>query len=456
VVAPRPAPAPASVATAGVVGGSEVYRIDPNGNPRRVWSHAQDVVYAMAFDADGRVLLGAGNKGSVYRIESPTRYTALLSLPVTQITAFQSGPGGRLYAAAGNTGKVYEIGPEVEHEGSLESDVFDAAMYSLWGRLSFEAHLNGGQVSVVTRSGNLDQPQKNWSAWSAAITAPKGGRVGSPAARFVQWKATLTAGGAGHSPELESVDVAYLPKNVEPRVDEIEITPANYRFPAPVLATPPAASGPAQSLNLPPLGRRVAPAFSAPPQENTTTTPAMQFAKGHLGARWLASDPNGDAMVYTVEIRGVNETEWKPLKEKLTEKYFSWDATAFPDGDYRLRVTVSDAPGNPPAEALTASAESAPFTVDNTPPKITALAATRSGGKLQVRWHAADALSNLGKAEYSLDGGDWTVAAPVTRLSDSPELDYELNLDAAAGEHTIAVRVVDDNDNQAVDKVVVK
>ena len=270
----------------------------------------------------------------------------------------------------------------------------------------------------------------------------------------MQWKATLTADSAGHSPELESVDVAYLPKNVEPRVDEIEITPANYRFPAPVLNL--SAAGPTQSLTLPALGRRAAPSFPSLPQENTTNTPSMTFAKGYIGARWLAADPNGDAMIYTVEIRGVNETQWKPLKEKLTDKYLSWDSTAFPDGDYRLRVTASDSPGNPPAEALTAQLESAPFTVDNTPPKITSLAATRTSGRLQVRWHAADALSNLGKAEYSLDGGEWTVAAPVTKLSDSPELDYELSLDAAAGEHTVAVRVVDDNENQAVDKVVVK
>jgi hypothetical protein len=119
-------------------------------------------------------------------------------------------------------------------------------------------------------------------------------------------------------------------------------------------------------------------------------------------------------------------------------------------------VTATDAPSNPPAEALTARQVSSPFTIDNTPPKITGLAASRSGGRLQVRWHAADALSNLGRSEYSLDGGDWTVAEPVTKLSDSPALDYELILDAAAGEHTIAVRVVDDNDNLAVDKVVVK
>jgi len=44
----------------------------------------------------------------------------------------------------------------------------------------------------------------------------------------------------------------------------------------------------------------------------------------------------------------------------------------------------------------------------------------------------------------------------VTKLSDSLELDYALSLNAGPGEHTIAVRVSDANDNQAVEKVVVK
>jgi hypothetical protein len=166
-VARPPAQPPVSLgAPAGVSGGSEVYRIEPNGNPRRIWSHAQDVVYAIAFDGAGRAVLGTGNKGNVYRIESPTLWTALLTVPATQVTAFQAGREGRLYAATGNAGKVYEIGPGLEREGTIESDVFDAGMYSLWGRLSFEANLNGGKVAIATRSGNLDQPQKNWSAFS--------------------------------------------------------------------------------------------------------------------------------------------------------------------------------------------------------------------------------------------------------------------------------------------------
>jgi hypothetical protein len=204
------------------------------------------------------------------------------------------------------------------------------------------------------------------------------------------------------------------------------------------------------------MGRRSQPGPPAFGSEPVTITPSMLYAKGHLGARWTASDPNGDAMVFTVEIRGLNEQEWKPLREKISEKYVSWDATAFADGEYRLRVTVSDAPGDPPAEALSSRTESAPFIIDNTAPKITGLVAIRMSAKVQVHWHAADALNIINKAEYSLDGGDWTVAAPVTRLSDSLELDYDLTLDAGPGEHTIAVRVYDDYENQAADKVVVR
>src|SRR5271157_5825802 len=137
----RPTALPPATADApGATGGSEVDRIEPDGYSHRIWSHAQDVVYSIAFDSSRRVLLGTGNKGGVYRVESPALSTALLTLPVTQVTAFQASPDGHLYAASGNTGKVYEIGPELEHQGSIESDVFDAAMYTLWGRLTFEAH----------------------------------------------------------------------------------------------------------------------------------------------------------------------------------------------------------------------------------------------------------------------------------------------------------------------------
>jgi hypothetical protein len=451
-VPPAPAPSLSGGSALSVSGGSELYRIHTDGYPEKIWSHGQDLVYAIAFDSSGRALLGTGNKGYIYRIDTDTLHTALVNAPPTQVTVLLPGANGRLYAATGNVGKVYAIGPGLEHEGSIESDVFDAGMFSLWGRLSFKGAADGGRVAIQTRSGNLDRPQTNWSAWSSEITSEDGMRVTSPAARFVQWRATLTSDSAdktGRSPELDQVEVAYLPRNVAPRVEEIEITPPNYKFPV-----QPAGITAPQTLSLPPLGKPPRPPVSLGLE---STTPPMQAARGYIGARWNAVDDNGDALISTVEIRGTKETQWKLLKDKLKDKYLSWDSTSFADGEYVLRVTISDLPGNTPEDALTGSLESDPFTIDNTPPRITGLVSSRNGSSIEVHWHAADALNVISKAEYSLDGGDWTVVNPTSKLSDSKELDYVLTLNnVAVGEHTIAVRVADEYDNQTTDKVVAK
>lgn len=453
-----PAQPPPSLGSGGAVtiaGGSDLYRIHPDGYPEKIWSHAHDIVYSIAFDGSGRPILGTGNKGLIYRIDSDALYTVLVNATPTQVTALLPSPDGRLYAVTANVGKVYELGPGLEHEGSIESDTFDAGWFSRWGRLSFKGEANSGSIAIETRSGNLDRPQKNWSAWSGSITSEDGARISSPPARFLQWKATLaldTVSKPPISPQLDEIGVAYLPRNVAPRVAEIEITPPNYKFPAPSLAAP---ATPA-SLTLSPLGKHN-PGVSIPPSDSTTSTPAMQYSKGAIGARWTAADDNGDTLIYTVEIRGIHESEWKLLKDKVKEKYISWDSTAFPDGEYEIRVIASDLPSNTKEDALTGQLESDIFTIDNTPPRITGLAGARSGNRIEVRWHAADALSIISKAEYSLDGAEWTVVDPVTKLSDSRELDYDLTLpDLPAGEHTIAVRVADECENEAVEKVVIR
>ncbi len=430
---------PASAALA-ITGGSEIYRIQSDGYPRRVWSNSQDVVYALAFDKNGRAIVGTGNHGAIYRIDSDHSYTRLLSLAPTQVTAFCASADGRIIAVTGNIGKIVAIGPELESSGTLESDVLDAGAFSYWGRLSTEGK-NTSSIAFETRSGNLNRPQKNWSEWAKLNS----GRVASPSARFLQYRATITG-----SAELSEVDVAYLMKNVAPVVEEVEVTPANYKFPAP--AAPATAANP--TLTLPPLGKnRPAPSVAS---SESGSTPAMTWSKGMIGARWLAGDDNGDSLTYKIEIRGVNESSWKLLHDKIREHYYSWDSTAFPDGKYVVRVTASDAPSNPPDQAMTGSIESDPFMIDNTPPEITGLAASNAGSKVEVRFHAKDALCNIGKAEYSVNGGDWILVEPVNRLTDSIEEDYRVSIDRAQGENTIAVRVSDEYENQSVAKIVVK
>ncbi len=48
---------------------------------------------------------------------------------------------------------------------------------------------------------------------------------------------------------------------------------------------------------------------------------ALTWAKGQIGARWLAEDDNGDTLQFKIEIRGVNETAWKLIRDKVREHY---------------------------------------------------------------------------------------------------------------------------------------
>ncbi|MGH9611970.1 MAG: hypothetical protein ACRD4P_02700 [Bryobacteraceae bacterium] len=472
-IVPMPSPSPASVAIPSVTqgattsitipparsaavqpltGGSSLYEIEPDGEPRTIWTDAHALVYAIATGEDGWPILGAGNHGTLFRVDSPTLSTRLADLAPTQATAFCSGPDGKLYVATGNIGKVYEVGPALSHTGTFESEVLDAKSFSYWGRLSFlgSAQPPGSRqrnIAFFTRSGNLNHPRDNWSPWSEVSIEGDGGRITSPPARFLQYKIEMTAGAV--SPDISEVDLAYLEKNAAPQVERIEITPPNYRFPEQTLTLMPT-----RNITLPPIGSEKRGGGVSGPTMGTAQT--LSYAKGFLGARWQAMDPNSDTLTYKIEIRGTGEKNWRLLKDKVHEKELSWDSTAFPDGQYELRVTASDEASNPAAQSLTGTLISDTFRVDNTPPAIEDLSAAKTGQTITLRWKASDALSVIDKAEYSIDGAEWKLVEPAGRLSDSRSENYNLILDSIApGEHVVAVRVTDEYDNQAVRQVFV-
>ena len=438
-----------------VSGGSEFYRIEASGFAERIWSSSSDIIYAIGFDGSGKPFLGTGNKGVIYRVDSDLMSTQLLTAGPTQVTDFVSGHNGTVYAVTGNVGKLYSIGPGYEQAGTLESDVLDAGSFTYWGKAHLKDDLHGGGVALETRSGNLSRPQKDWSDWQKAAVIASGGQVESPAARFLQYRLTLTGGGKDETPTVSDIEIAYQQKNVAPRVKQIEVGPNNYRLSGGLsLERSLQPSGSPSSLTLPPVGQKRG--GGAPPIELGSAGVTLQYAKGYVTARWSATDENGDPLIYKVEIRGKGEPGWHSLKEKLTDKQWSWDGGAFPDGEYTVRVTASDAPGNTPADALTASLESDPFTIDNTPPEILNSRVTKDGAKSVISFTAKDALSWVDKAEYSVDGGDWTLVDPVNRVTDSQTLDFKLTL--AAGDGTarvVAVRVFDDDDNVVVTRYLV-
>ena len=64
-----------------------------------------------------------------------------------------------------------------ESEGTYESDVFDAHIFSRWGRAEFRGT---GNVDLFARSGNVDNPDRNWSPWKT-VDLQKDAEVECPA-----------------------------------------------------------------------------------------------------------------------------------------------------------------------------------------------------------------------------------------------------------------------------------
>jgi hypothetical protein len=445
---PKLAP-PVGSLSASVSGGSEVYRIQKDGFAELIWSSANDIVYAIAFDAGGAPLLGTGNKGIIYRIDSDQLSTELLNAPPTQVTAFLQSKNGMVYAATGNVGNLYSIGPNLEKSGTLVSEVLDADDFVYWGKVHLMSTPHGGTFSLETRSGNLNHPEKNWSSWSEVALSELGGQVHSPPARFLQYRLRLTKSPAGESPDLSTVDIAYLPKNIAPKVQQIEIAPVNYRQ-APSnqsLERSVEPSGSPSTLTLPAVGQKRSAGLTPGLELNTGST--LQYNKGYVTVRWNASDTNSDPLIYKLEIRGKNDNLWRLLKDKLQDRHYAFDSAVLPDGSYVVRVTASDAPGNTPAATLTSSLASDSFIIDNTPPEIIVDTVTSHS----ATFTAKDALSWIDKAEYSVNGGEWTILEPVNKVTDSQSLEYRI--EAKEGQ-LVTVRVFDEYDNAVVKQLALK
>jgi hypothetical protein len=172
--------------------------------------------------------------------------------------------------------------------------------------------------------------------------------------------------------------------------------------------------------------------------------------------------------MFAVYWRGEGERNWHLLKDKISERYLSFDAGLLPDGRYTIKVVASDAPVHTDADTLTGERVSGDFVVDTTPPVPGVLAAQMQGGKIHATFDAKDASSPIAHAEYSVDAGPWQYLEPADHISDSLSEHYDFlaeippatttpaSLTPDPKEHVIAVRVYDRYENAVTAKAVVR
>ncbi|MGC2403265.1 MAG: WD40 repeat domain-containing protein [Acidobacteriaceae bacterium] len=435
--------------------GSEVDELSPEGAPRKLWATREDVVYALHAEPDG-LLAATGNRGKIYRIHEDGSYSDLARASTGQATGFAAAHEG-LYVSTSNTGRLYKLDSQPAAQGTYLSDVLDSGVFSRFGRMEVDANEGSSSYEVFARSGNVENPERNWSDWHKVT--PNSGPCGAPAARFVQWKVVLAPGA-----RVASVGINYLPVNIAPVVDEIAVEPG-----ARANASPQSSGQPQQvTINLPSAQSTIS--YNSEPNAGPLTAMRDRSA---VTVRWSAHDENGDELVFDVYIRGEGEKNWRLLRARVTDRFYSFDSIRVPDGGYRMRVVASDSPAHMSGDALTGERESDHFIIDTTPPVVTGLQGSLQGGTLHAAFVATDATSPIARAEYSLDAGRWQVLEPVGKLSDSLSEHYDLSVPLASipqraadteispsapvdpQEHILTVRVYDRYENASAAKTVV-
>jgi hypothetical protein len=122
--------------------------------------------------------------------------------------------------------------------GTMTSRVLDSGPgASQWQTLTADSTLpSGTQVSFQTRSGDTAQPGASWSQWQALGAA---GQIASPAARFIQYRASMTSSAGFWTPTLRSVRIAYgAGTDAPPSAGSVAIAPASPKTTQTVTATP--------------------------------------------------------------------------------------------------------------------------------------------------------------------------------------------------------------------------
>lgn len=418
--------------TTGAGGGSsEIYRIDRDGFVTTVRKLEKEMVYAIEGDPRGGVLFGTGPLGRLYSLRDGD-LTLLASVPEKQVVSIATEPRG-LAVTTTNSGALYRLRDAGTEKAEFRSSIKDTLRFSRFGEYAIEGRALEGVVSAF-RSGNTSTPDDTWSEWVSS-TGPRGA-VGAPPARYLQWRITVERPAPQFA--IDSMSAAWTNRNAAPRIESVSVNEPGVVF---VSGAYPSSPQVLEATNPDEYG-----IFSSLENPRPSDPGKRLFRKGYRTVSWKASDPNGDALRYTVEFRPAGSGEWLPMRERIEETQVNFDSSQLPDGPYEIRVTATDERDNP-ENPLTDSRIGGEFSVDNTAPSIE----VRSAGD-EIVATVRDAQSPILRAEYALDAEEWIRIAPEDGMADGLEEVFRFRK-ADVRDRFVILRVVDSSWNVATAKI---
>lgn len=401
---------PASAPSTASAGENSVYRIAPDGAVREVFRE-KAMVMSLVKQGD-RLLVGTGMDGQLFEADEATRERSEIArLEHSQILTMLRRRDGSIVLGAGDTGKLYVLQDQYSAKGTVTSEVLDAKLVGKWGALRWEAETPAGtSVTVAVRSGNVAEPDETWSDWSAEQIEAQTATIAAPAARFLQYRVTLTSENGAVTPMVRAVSLRYATANQAPEITKVEVPDLN-------------------AVNL-------------------DNPKKLKF-------KWSATDANEDDLTYSLFVRKDGWKNWVELEDDLDKTEFEWDTTTTPSGIYQLKVVASDRKDNPDSTALTGERTSAPFVVCHTAPTVALKVTGHDGDRALIEATATSPLVRLTAASFAVNGKKWINVFPSDGLFDSKTESFQFATESLKpGTYVLVLKVRDAAGNTGSSDVV--
>ncbi len=417
---------------------SGLYQLDSSGFVELLWDHSAVQIFSFARGFNGDWLIGGGRDGELYSVQDPSSWALLQKAAdggeISAIVADANGSG--FHVLTSNPARVYRLSGSPAADGEFISSVINADQISRWGRLRTLSlnPLSADGLTWQTRSGNTPEPDSTWQEW----LDPQDGRIASAPGRYLQYRFEFDDPTNG----LRRVQVFYQHPNVAPVVEQINIMPVGIE-----LMTVRPTQRPTGDINQLIDGPRQNPAQQPRPRRQFRVIGGSDY----VSAGWRAVDPNGDQLLFQVELKPLADKTWVLLADELDEPAFSFNTRGFADGYYQIRVTADDRLDNPDGEERSGRRVSDPFLIDNTPPKVELVKQGGDASRYTLTFKARDEWSLISSAEFVHNGGQARRIVPVDGIFDNTTETFEIVLhNLRQGSHSILIEVTDEAGNSSV------
>jgi hypothetical protein len=389
----------AAAAAPPVVGENSLYRIAPDGTVREIFR--EKALLLSLLRQNGRIFIGTGMEGQMFEVDEATKERSEIArLDHGHVHCLYRRRDGSIVVGTGDPGKLYVLQDRYARKGTVVSEVLDAKLISKWGSLRWNADTPAGtSITVAVRTGNVREPDETWSDWSPEQTDPQQAVIAAPTARFLQYRITLASENADVTPALHSLALRYMTTNQAPEVASIDVPDLD-------------------AVNL-------------------DNPKKLRF-------KWKATDANEDDLSYSLFVRKDGWKNWVQLEDNLDKPEYEWDTTTAPAGVYQLKVTANDRKDNPAEDSLAGDRISGPFVVSHAPPTVTVKVLGVEGEQAILEATAADPLTRLTTASFSLNGKKWVNVFPADGLFDSKTETFRFKTEALQpGTYVVVLRVRD-------------